>query len=292
MLRRWFKRISGRASAGSASDLGLVALRRLAKQWQIDDDRIRWADDGFEWWPGRFRVSVRSNKHPDESEGKVWRLSFSTAFLRDIDGGDEKIGPAIFAMPDTPPTYAWVYPPIELIRMLAGRLGMPFDGPGASDEIRQLVGRTIEFFSTIYLREDTAESLGKLFGGLAILQPADAELLAEDAAHKIGGRLDESRPSEAAQRGRDELLEIGKILYVPAGQHTSLWAGSDEFEFISQTYGKNHMCFGVSDETGVTLQTPLAQNPLWSGCSTTPPIPYLEPACWRRSNCPSSTMRR
>src|SRR5262245_15446635 len=91
-------------------DLGRAAVRSIATSWQVYEDRIRWVEDGFECWPGRFRVSVRAEKHPNEAEGPKWRLSVRTDFLRDIACGDDKVGDTIFPTAGFSPSYAWVYP--------------------------------------------------------------------------------------------------------------------------------------------------------------------------------------
>ena len=38
--------------------LASQSLEAIAKVWQIDETRSKWSEDGFEWWPGDFRVSV------------------------------------------------------------------------------------------------------------------------------------------------------------------------------------------------------------------------------------------
>jgi hypothetical protein len=98
-------------------DLGLEAVRRLAKLWLVDDERTRWVEDGFDWWPGRFRVSVRSDKHPDESNGPAWRLRVLTPLLKEIPPDDNKMQREIFTMASIAPSYAWVYQPAELAQL-------------------------------------------------------------------------------------------------------------------------------------------------------------------------------
>ena len=41
-------------------DLGIEAVQRIAKLWQVDGNRVVWTEQGFDWWPGSFQVSVKS----------------------------------------------------------------------------------------------------------------------------------------------------------------------------------------------------------------------------------------
>ena len=64
--------------------LGIRALRLITKIWQVDDSRIIWSENGFEWWPGDFRVRGRASKHAVQDGEERWELSVRTDFLKDV----------------------------------------------------------------------------------------------------------------------------------------------------------------------------------------------------------------
>ena len=41
------------------------ALHDIAEVWEVDKDRSEWSEEGFDWWPGDFRVSVRAQTDSD-----------------------------------------------------------------------------------------------------------------------------------------------------------------------------------------------------------------------------------
>jgi len=234
-------------------DLGMEAVQRLAKLWQVDDDRVRWVDAGFDWWPGRFRVSVRWDKHPDTSSEPAWRLVVQTALLKEIPPDDNKMQRDIFEFADLAPSYAWVYPPAELLQLFSRpEFGVPREVP---EEVRSRLGRMVWFQTTVYLREQMSKWLPDFLSAMAVLQPGDAERLAERAAEILGGRLDVSRASEAAPSHFDDMLNMAKAVYLPKGQEDSRWGGIDEFRNIAEEYGRSKFCFGIVDSQGVALET-------------------------------------
>jgi hypothetical protein len=231
-------------------DLGLEAVRRIAKLWLVESDRVRWVEDGFDWWPGRFRVSVRSFKRPDETDGPVWRLTVRTAFLKDVAWHPENTWRAFFLMANLSPTYAWVYMPVEL-----AKLG---DKRGIIEEWQDaFADRLVWFQSTVYLRQENAEWLPEFFGQITILQPIEAEWLADTAAQRLGGRPDVTRISETAPRQLDGILDVARTIYAPAGERVSRWEGSEEFAEVAEQFGTFEYCFGVAHSKGVELETPI-----------------------------------
>jgi hypothetical protein len=42
--------------------IGSRALKTLSEFWNVTDARSRWRDDGFDWWPGNFKVSVGARR--------------------------------------------------------------------------------------------------------------------------------------------------------------------------------------------------------------------------------------
>jgi hypothetical protein len=229
------------------ADLGLDAVHRIAKLWMVDDDRIRWNDNGFDWWPGRFKVSVRSEKRQDESDGPAWRLTVRTALLKDIPTDQARLPKDLFTLASLAPTYAWIYTPVGLAKL-------------SHDESNPLDERSLWLQSTVYLRDYSTGWLPDFLSGLAILQPIDAEWLAEVAAEALGGSPDVSRPSDTATTHLDDMLNLAKAVYLPAGQEANRWQGSGEFEDFVAQLGRSDVCFGVTNPGGLTLETPIGSH--------------------------------
>ena len=224
-------------------DLGNEAVQRIARLWQVEGNRVIWTEQGFDWWPGRFRVSVMSQKHHDEHE-KTWRLTVRTDFLKDVPVKDYECRKTISMMSSFAPSYAWVFTPPEVQE----KYEMPADG-------------TLTFQSTVFLREDTAGWLPEFFARMAIVQPIQAAVLAETTAELVKGKIDVSLPSENASSDyTDEMLDVVGAIYIPAGREESRWKGSDEFEDIANRFGRQDICFGTGDPTGLTLETPIGSS--------------------------------
>jgi hypothetical protein len=225
-------------------DLGLAAVHRIANLWQVDDDRVTWSDDGFDWWPGSFRVSVLSQKSSVDELGETWRLIVRTAFLKELPVEDDKKRSLIALMSAFAPTYSWVYTPFQI----AEKYGADVD-------------RTLRFQSTAYLRADTMGWLPELFGRLAILQAIDAQRQAEVSAPMLGAVPDVSLPSESAATDHlDEMLNVAELCYLPMGQNASRWTGSGEFAQVAERFGKSDLCFGTGGQDGLTLETPFGSS--------------------------------
>lgn len=230
----------------------------LAKMWQVDEDRVVWNDSGFDWWPGHFKVSVHvfAGETP-ETEG-AWRLSVTTDFLAGVNVRDSRIVALLLQMASFAPSYSWVATPPEAIDQCA-----------MDDEGR------VRFQTTVYVRPATAGWLPAFLGTMAILQPIDAERMADSVADMLGGRADRSAPpGRSGDVALDDILSVAQALYVPQGQSDSRWQGSDEFEQIAQTYGRNDRCFGMGDSSGVTLESPIGQESalVWLKTDTRHPV--------------------
>ena len=68
-------------------DLGLDALRRMARVWQVDDGPVVWSERRFDWWPTRHKVSVTYDPVPEgqkDEDFPAWRLVVRTALVRDV----------------------------------------------------------------------------------------------------------------------------------------------------------------------------------------------------------------
>ena len=240
-------------------DIGREAVLRIAENWQVDEDRLVWTENGFDWWPGSFKVSVNCLKSDLETHGDAWRLTARTALFSNVSVDDPKTRNLIGILSNFAPTYAWVYAPVEL-----------------AEQHKELVDRTVWLQSTVYLREDTAEWLPEFFGRLAILQPIHAQSDFEPDGQLLGAQPDFSFPPESTASDHiDDMLNVADALYIPAGQQPSRWEGSDEFGELAEQYGRNDMCFGHGDPKGVTLETPIGSDSALIRLHTNSPHPIL-----------------
>lgn len=239
-------------------DLGDEAVQRIARLWQVDGDRVKWTEQGFDWWPGRFRVSVKSQKHHEEYE-RTWRLIVRTDFLKDVPVKDYECRKTILMMSSFAPSYAWVFTPPEVQE----KYEIPADG-------------TVTFQSTVFLREDTSGWLPEFFGRMSILQPIQAAVQAELTAEMVNGQINSSLPTEnASPNYTDEILDVAGAIYVPAGREESRWKGTEEFEEIADRFGRQDTCFGMGDPTGLTLETPIGTSSALIRLRTDMPHPAL-----------------
>jgi hypothetical protein len=210
--------------------LGTEAVRRLAKLWLVDDGRVRWGDNGFDWWPGRFRVSIRSQELPNASVGPAWCVMVRTAFLKDIPFDREDVRRSFFQFANGAASYAWVHAPAELAVRFSQR-----------DVAESLAGRLAWFQSTVYVTETNAEWLPEFFGQLAILQPIDAEWQADVLAPILGAHPDFSEISNSGSDHADQILRVAQTTYMSAGHEPSRWRGSHEFVDAVERVGRNDL---------------------------------------------------
>lgn len=71
--------------------IGSRALKTLAEFWNVSVARSRRRDDGFDWWPGDFRVSVSVSRRVDGHVPETWMLMVRTDFLKDVPINDDKV---------------------------------------------------------------------------------------------------------------------------------------------------------------------------------------------------------
>jgi len=236
-------------------NLGQLALEKLKQLWQVRSERLIKTDDGFDCWPGRFRVSVivQSLKYPEDMG--AWRIRVSTDFLREVRVEDPKVLGMLLEFGKFSPTYAFVTPPPAVVE--------DYDVPTRG---------TVRMESTIYLREDDAGWIPDFFGRLAILQPIDAERLADEYARILGAQPWTSGPGKPQPDDYlDEILCVADALYVPAGRDQSRWIGTNEFSDFAERFAKHDTCFGFGDRNGMTLETPFGESSALIRCRTDVP---------------------
>lgn len=227
-----------------STDLGHDAVDRIARLWQVDDDRVVRTEHGFDWWPSRYKVSVFADTSAEHEDGDVWRLVIRTEFLRGVDLDEPEVRAAIAQAASLAATYGWVYVPMKA----AKRHKLPFTG-------------AVWFQSTAYICADNAAWLPEFIGRLAILQPIDAHLQAETFAPIVRAYPDVSGPQQQpADDHVDGMLGVARDIFVPDGREESRWQESDEFADVAERFGKNDQCFGMGDAGGLTLETPVGSS--------------------------------
>jgi hypothetical protein len=70
--------------------LGRQAVDEIAAIWQVDPARLIQSENGFDWWPGDFRVSVTAFPCKDGQQPDSALLWVQTDFLTDVPIADEK----------------------------------------------------------------------------------------------------------------------------------------------------------------------------------------------------------
>jgi hypothetical protein len=219
------------------------ALKTLAELWNVTDARSRWRDDGFDWWPGDFRVSVSVFRRVDGYVPETWMLTVRTDFLKDVPIHDENfVQLAATTSRFFTSTYAWVYPSAEV-----------WAQHGQSDASPRLW-----FLNTSYLTDENVEWLSGFTARMSIMQPINAQIQSKGAADIFvcgGASLDKSKPSFLGNQGLDPILEIAAQIYVPIGREKNRWLGSGEFSNIINRWNTIENCYGNGDDAGLTLET-------------------------------------
>jgi len=229
----------------SNENLGMQAIKRIADLYQISKEDCIWHERGFDWWPGDHQVSIYYETDNELGNENAYRLVFQTAFIKDLSFPVK--ARLIESISSFAPSYGYVYPTEELIKNYKNL-----------DSDKQL-DINLWFRSTAYLREDTASWLPEFFGRMALLQPVDAQRNAKLVAELLDGNPDLSSLN-GASKPQDEILNVPLEIYVPAGRDASKWIDTGEFQEIAERFGKNDICFGNGDSSGLTLETPFGEN--------------------------------
>jgi hypothetical protein len=140
--------------------LGPWALQTIAELWQANGPRSRWRDDGFDWWPGDFRVSVSALRRLDESGPETWQISVRTDFLKDVPIDHADFATRVGTLSKLASTYALVYPTPDVWKQ-----------HGSSGTLPEL-----SFSNTAYVTSKNIEWLPTFLGQMAIMQPINAQL--------------------------------------------------------------------------------------------------------------------
>lgn len=241
------------------ADYGKIALQQIIKTLQIDDARMQWVDGGFDWWPGRFKVSIRAHEGKSEEVCGSWKLSATTDFLKNVKISDPEIRKSIDTFSMLAPSFAWVYAPVELLE----RYNMENQ-------------ERVWFSSSVYLREDNIQWLPNFFACMILLQPVYAEKDYEVMAQILKGSPDTSSPNDTDdEEFQDEILLVPRDIYAAIGQQANRYAGTEELITLGDKIGRSDMCFGSSNETGATFETPIGAESALIQLHTDQPHPAL-----------------
>jgi hypothetical protein len=244
----------------NADEIVADILQRIVRTWMADADRVFWADPsgeqgpGFDWWPGDFKVSVRATSHRYEDGELFVRVSIRTDLLADVTVQE---GRSVEVLDNLAPfvtsTYGLVYTPGEI-------------GSRTSVWLQ----------STGYVSESTNEWLPEFMAHMTLLQPGKAQRQAFDIQQFVGdGRVDHSRPASLSEAPLDEMLDVARLLYAPAGQEVSRWTGDAEFSQIEESWGRSTFCFGTAGPSELTLETSFGQDSALIRLVTNVPHPEL-----------------
>jgi len=225
------------------TESALGMLEQIRSVWQADESEIERFENGFYYWPGHHRVTVKCEQGsaPDD---RTWRITVVTDFARDVDFSKPIAQALLSSMVSLSPTYSWVYAPSELVQKY------------------EISDSKIWFHSSVYVRPETQDWLPGFFARLAILQPIDAQRLGEpEFAQMLGGKADLAGTKALnSDSCLDDILYIGQEVFAPIGLETCRWIGDGEFEEIIEEFGGYDWCFGTGDSSGLTLETPFGSN--------------------------------
>jgi hypothetical protein len=226
-------------------DLAEGALQEIASFWKVDQARSIRRDDGFDWWPGDFRVSVSAWPRKDGQQPATTFVSIRTDFFKDVPIKDSKfVQLAAMSSRFFTSTYAWVYPPAEAWAKYAEGNATP----------------RLWLANTAYVTPENKDWLPAFLARMSIMQPINAQIQAAKAPEFLrGGAPDLSRPAGLA-RGLDDMLVLAAQVYVPIGNDANRWIGTGEFQKIAENWGQTDYGFGFGDDGGLTLETPFGED--------------------------------
>lgn len=234
----------------AAEKLALPALRRIAELWQAEGPRLHWRPEtdsqGFDWWPGDFKVQVRAHTPPSAVAVDTIRLIVTTDFLRDIDPKNSRFEKFAAILPlFQAPTYGWVYPTASLLESSIG------------SELEAVMWLS----STAYITPENLEWMTDIFAWTSIIQPINAWIQADREGKSLGsGTAAKSHSGNVHNEEPAPILWYMDKVLVPDGKSPSRWAATGEFEKFAEKWARQDSCFGIGDAGGMTLGVPFGSN--------------------------------
>jgi hypothetical protein len=235
-------------------DIATEALTEIADLWKVDHARSIPTDDGFDWWPGDFKVSVSATRRTDGYVPETWMLSVKTDVLKEIPiDNDRFVELAGLASGAVGSTYAWVFPPEEV-----------WNHHGVAGTRPQLW-----FANTAYLTSENAYWLPRFLARMSIMQPINAQMAGLPEA--LSGGV--PNVSSSALLGRSQQ---GNLLDEQmAGSSPNRWVATGEFEKIAGNWKRMDQCVCSGNYEGFTLQMHLGDQPAVIELSTNERHPQI-----------------
>jgi hypothetical protein len=236
------------------------ALIEIADIWKVDPARSIPTDDGFDWWPGDFKVSVSTTRRTDGYVPETWMLSVKTDFLKEIPVDNGRFlrfaGPLSGLLGST---YAWVFPPAEV-----------WNHHGIAGTRPQLW-----FANTAYLTSENAWWLPQFLARMSIMQLINARTAAA-TSNALGGGVPNVSSSALLRRSQQkDVLDETMATYCLLGSEPNRWVGTGEFETIAGDWNGLDQCVCRGDGGGLTLDVLLGDPPAMIRLSTRKMHPQL-----------------
>lgn len=229
----------------SINELGRRAIESIYALWEVESDRAILTKDGFDWWPGHFRQSLRCSEEMEIEGVRGCRVTASTDVLRGTVNWNPLQNAIVNAFARITPSYSLRSIPEEF----STRYQLDLDE------------RTMSFVSAAFIHDENAAWFPKFFGAMVLMQPIDAQIQGDYLQTQLSGELCASSPrSDGTLLDFDGMLEIVAQIYAPEGKSASRWSDCTEFDEVAENYGKSDQCFGFGDCNGLTLETPFGND--------------------------------
>lgn len=250
----------------TTATFGPEAVQTLYELWHVDAHRSVTTDDGFDWWPGHHKVSVRWRDATPRDSYPVHRLSVKTEFVRSTEGiSAADIDQLIGRLARMLPCFALVHEHGDS------------DGADRAHSGTNGAPDTLGFASVAYLHEGINGWMPHFFAYLTILQPILAQYQAPEWASYLQAEPAHSGPDGpgAPLTSLDEMLTVADEFYLPAGKEPSRWKGCPEFTDFVTRFGRHEHCYGTASDTGLSLETSFGSDSAIIELKTDEPHPWL-----------------
>jgi hypothetical protein len=234
-------------------DIVSEALVEIADLWKVDHARSIPTDDGFDWWPGDFKVSVSATRRTDGYVPETWMLSVKTDFLKEIPLDSDRFLRFAGSMSGAlGSTYAWVFPPAEV-----------WNHHGVAGTKPQLW-----FANTAYLTSENACWLPRFLAHMSIMQPITARTAAAISKALGGGVPNVSSSALLGRSQQKDVLDETFAAYSLLGSSSNRWTGTREFETIAGNWNGLAQCVCRGSGEEFTLEMPVGDQPAMIKLST------------------------
>jgi hypothetical protein len=224
---------------------GLKAMQDLARRWQMDPARSRWRDDGFDWWPGDYLISIRIAHKPDVRPGLRWRATVSTHLVGEFPEGyaGQILTHGYATLHGT--THGWIVPPPEALRDSGGN-------------------PRLTFHSSVYFDDNEfLETWSKLLAGAGLFQALSAQDHGPMVA-RSSGSVPRHYPEDGEAAGGDaavvDFMASAADLFVPPMEAPNAWAGRGELAELTTLFSSTDKYFVVGDDTRISAEVAFGDN--------------------------------